>query len=109
MSQPALLVVCRGFAKGAGGTGVTVNFCDRGPHAHRGSRELRLRARGPALPWDEAQREITRLHRPQSLFQRPIEPQEIANMFAYLSSPLASATTDAAVRVDGGSVDSILP
>ncbi len=61
------------------------------------------------LPWEEAQRELMRRHRPQSLLQRLIEPAEIANLVAYLSSPLASATTGAAIRVDGGSVDSIIP
>jgi NAD(P)-dependent dehydrogenase (short-subunit alcohol dehydrogenase family) len=61
------------------------------------------------LPWEEAQREFMRLHRPQSLLQRLIEPEEIANMCVYLASPLASATTGAAVRVDGGYVDAILP
>jgi enoyl-[acyl-carrier-protein] reductase (NADH) len=61
------------------------------------------------LPWEEAQREFMRKHRPQSLLQRLIEPDEIANMVTYLSSPLASATTGAAVRVDGGYVDSIVP
>jgi enoyl-[acyl-carrier-protein] reductase (NADH) len=50
-----------------------------------------------------------RLHRPQSLLQRLIEPAEIANMVSYLASPLASATTGAAVRVDGGYVDAIVP
>ena len=30
-------------------------------------------------------------------------------MVTYLASPLASATTGAAVRVDGGYVDSIIP
>jgi enoyl-[acyl-carrier-protein] reductase (NADH) len=30
-------------------------------------------------------------------------------MVAYLASPLASATTGGAVRVDGGYVDAILP
>ncbi|WP_131725040.1 SDR family oxidoreductase, partial [Mycobacteroides abscessus] len=44
-----------------------------------------------------------------SLVQRLIEPVEIANLVVYLSSPLASATTGAAVRADGGYVDSILP
>ncbi len=48
-------------------------------------------------------------HRPQSLLQRLIEPEEIANMVVYLASPLASATTGGALRVDGGYVDSILP
>jgi NAD(P)-dependent dehydrogenase (short-subunit alcohol dehydrogenase family) len=46
---------------------------------------------------------------PQSLLQRLIEPAEIANMVAYLASPLASATTGGALRVDGGYVDSIVP
>ena len=41
--------------------------------------------------------------------RRLIDPEEIAHMVTYLSSPLASATTGAAVRVDGGYVDSILP
>ena len=50
-----------------------------------------------------------REHRPQSLLERLIEPNEIANMVAYLSSDLASATTGGAVRSDGGYVDSILP
>lgn len=50
-----------------------------------------------------------RTHRPQSLIQRLIEPEEIAHMVTYLASPQASATTGAAVGVDGGYVDSILP
>ena len=61
------------------------------------------------LPWDEAQREFMRKHRPQSLLQRLIEPEEIANMVVYLASPLSSATTGGALRVDGGYVDAILP
>jgi NAD(P)-dependent dehydrogenase (short-subunit alcohol dehydrogenase family) len=50
-----------------------------------------------------------RRHRPQSLLQRLIEPEEIAHMCVYLASPLASATTGGALRVDGGYVDAILP
>jgi len=64
---------------------------------------------GTDLPWDEAQRQFRREHRPQSLLQRLIEPQEIANMVTYLASDFASATTGGAVRVDGGYVDAILP
>jgi NAD(P)-dependent dehydrogenase (short-subunit alcohol dehydrogenase family) len=48
-------------------------------------------------------------HRPSSLIQRFIEPEEIADMVVYLSSENASATTGGALRVDGGYVDSILP
>lgn len=98
-----------GFAKEAAGTGVTVNSVIAGPTHTGGVEKFVYELVDPALPWDEAQREFMRLHRPQSLLQRLIEPEEIANMVAYLCSPLASATTGAAVRVDGGYVDSILP
>ena len=108
-SKTALLSVSRGFAKEAAGTGVTVNSVIAGP-THTGGVEDFVRSLvGDDLPWDEAQREFMRVHRPQSLIQRLIEPEEIANLVAYLSSPLASATTGAAVRVDGGYVDSIVP
>lgn len=108
-SKTALLSVSRGFAKEAAGTGVTVNSVVAGP-THTGGVEDFVRSLvGDDLPWDEAQREFMRVHRPQSLLQRLIEPEEIAHLVAYLSSPLASATTGAAVRVDGGYVDSIVP
>jgi len=109
MSKTALLAVSRGFAKEAAGSGVTVNSVIAGP-THTGGVEDFVRSLvGDELPWDEAQAEFMRVHRPQSLLQRLIEPEEIANLVAYLSSPLASATTGAAVRVDGGYVDSIVP
>ncbi|KAA1396001.1 SDR family NAD(P)-dependent oxidoreductase [Aeromicrobium ginsengisoli] len=109
MSKTALLAVSRGFAKEAAGSGVTVNSVIAGP-THTGGVEDFVRSLvGDELPWDEAQAEFMRVHRPQSLLQRLIEPEEIGNLVAYLSSPLASATTGAAVRVDGGYVDSIVP
>ena len=109
VSKTALLGVSRGFAKEAAGTGVTVNSVIAGPTHTGGVEKFVYELVSKDLPWDEAQREFMRLHRPQSLLQRLIEPQEIANLVAYLSSPLASATTGAAVRVDGGYVDSIVP
>ncbi|MFD6953300.1 oxidoreductase [Nocardiopsis sp. TSRI0078] len=109
VSKTALLAVSRGFAKEAAGTGVTVNSVIAGPTHTGGVEDFVYQLVDRDLPWEEAQREFMRLHRPQSLLQRLIEPEEIANMVAYLSSPLASATTGAAVRVDGGYVDSIIP
>jgi NAD(P)-dependent dehydrogenase (short-subunit alcohol dehydrogenase family) len=109
MSKTALLAVSRGFAKEAAGTGVTVNSVIAGPTRTGGVEDFVYQLVNRDLPWEEAQREFMRLHRPQSLLRRLIEPEEIANMVAYLSSPLASATTGAAVRVDGGYVDSIVP
>lgn len=108
-SKTALLAVSRGFAKAAAGTGVTVNSVIAGPTHTPGVEDFVYQLVDRSLPWEEAQREFMRVHRPQSLLQRLIEPEEIANLVCYLASPLASATTGAAVRVDGGYVDSIVP
>jgi len=119
VSKTALLAVSRGFAKDAAGTGVTVNSVIAGPTHTAGVEDFVYElvdkssgasgATGERLSWDDAQREFMRKHRPQSLLQRLIEPEEIANMVTYLASPLSSATTGGALRVDGGYVDSILP
>jgi NAD(P)-dependent dehydrogenase (short-subunit alcohol dehydrogenase family) len=109
VAKTALLAVSRGFAKEAAGSGVTVNSVIAGPTHTAGVEDFVYSLVSRDLPWDEAQREFMRLHRPQSLLQRLIEPAEIANMVVYLASPLASATTGGALRVDGGYVDSILP
>ncbi|WP_256107155.1 SDR family NAD(P)-dependent oxidoreductase [Streptomyces sp. ODS05-4] len=109
MSKTALLAVSRGFAKEAAGSGVTVNSVIAGPTHTGGVEDFVYELVDRDLPWDEAQRAFMREHRPQSLLQRLIEPEEIAHMVVYLSSPLASATTGGAVRVDGGYVDAILP
>ncbi|MFD3702098.1 SDR family NAD(P)-dependent oxidoreductase [Nocardia sp. NPDC058658] len=109
VSKTALLAVTRGFAKDAAGTGVTVNSVIAGPTHTAGVEEFVYELVDKSLPWDQAQREFMREHRPQSLIQRMIEPSEIANMVVYLSSTQASATTGGALRVDGGYIDAILP
>ncbi|MET0896429.1 MAG: SDR family oxidoreductase [Mycobacterium sp.] len=109
VSKTALLAVSRGFAKDAAGTGVTVNSVIAGPTHTAGVEDFVYQLVEKSLPWEEAQHEFMRLHRPQSLLQRLIEPEEIANMVVYLASPLSSATTGGALRVDGGYVDSIVP
>jgi len=109
VTKTALLALSRGFAKDAAGTGVTVNSVIAGPTHTGGVEDFVYQLVDKSLPWDEAQREFMRKHRPQSLLQRLIEPIEIANMVTYLASPLASATTGGALRVDGGYVDSIVP
>ncbi|MDN3359668.1 SDR family oxidoreductase [Actinomadura sp. DC4] len=109
MTKTALLAVSRGHAKAVAGTGVTVNTVVAGPTHTGGVEEFVAELVGDDLPWDEAQRRFMAEYRPNSLLQRLIEPEEIANMVVYLSSAAASATTGGALRVDGGYVDSILP
>jgi NAD(P)-dependent dehydrogenase (short-subunit alcohol dehydrogenase family) len=109
VTKTALLAVSRGFAKAMAGTGVTVNTVMAGPTHTEGVEDFVRALVGDELPWDEAQAAFMREHRPTSLIQRLIEPEEIANLVAYLSSDRASATTGGAIRVDGGYVDHILP
>jgi len=109
VTKTALLAVSRGFAKAMAGTGVTVNSVIAGPTHTEGVEDFVRELVGDDLPWDEAQAAFVREHRPASLLERLIEPGEIANLVAYLSSDLASATTGGALRVDGGYVDAILP
>lgn len=46
-------------------------------------------------------------NRPSSIMRRAASVDEVANMVVYACSPQASATTGAALRVDGGVVDSL--
>jgi NAD(P)-dependent dehydrogenase (short-subunit alcohol dehydrogenase family) len=109
VTKTALLAVSRGFAKAMAGTGVTVNAVMAGPTHTEGVEDFVRELVGDDLPWDEAQHEFMKRHRPHSLIRRLIEPGEIANMVAYLSSDHASATTGGALRVDGGYVDYVVP
>jgi NAD(P)-dependent dehydrogenase (short-subunit alcohol dehydrogenase family) len=109
VTKTALLGVSRGFAKAMAGTGVTVNAIMAGPTHTEGVEDFVRSMVGDDLPWDEAQVEFMRRHRPTSLVQRLIEPEEIANLVVYLASEHASATTGGAIRVDGGYVDYVVP
>jgi len=109
VTKTALLGVTRGFAKAVAGSGVTVNTVIAGPTHTPGVEEFVESLVGTEGSWEERQSAFMRDHRPQSLVQRLLEPEEIAHAVVYLCSDLASATTGAAVRADGGYVDSILP
>lgn len=108
VTKTAQLGVARGYAKALAGTGVTVNSVIAGPTHTEGVEDF-VRGLVGDLPWEEAEATFMREHRPNSVIQRLIEPVEIANLVAYLSSDLSSATTGGALRVDGGIADHILP
>ncbi|MFU7332772.1 SDR family oxidoreductase, partial [Pseudomonas aeruginosa] len=50
---------------------------------------------------------FVRQHRSSSIIQRLATPEEVANLVVYTCSTQASATTGAALRVDGGVLDSL--
>ena len=54
------------------------------------------------------EREFFQQARPSSVIQRFATTEEVASMIAYVCSTAASATTGAALRVDGGVIRAIV-
>ncbi len=52
--------------------------------------------------------DFVKTHRPSSIIGRAATVEEVANMVVYIASPQASETTGAALRVDGGVIDTIM-
>jgi NAD(P)-dependent dehydrogenase (short-subunit alcohol dehydrogenase family) len=103
MTKTAQLAVARGMAESVPGTGVTINSVLPGPTLTEGVREML--GHGETADEDavrRAGREFIANERPTSLLGRLATPEEVANMVVYIASEQASATTGAAVRVDGG-------
>jgi NAD(P)-dependent dehydrogenase (short-subunit alcohol dehydrogenase family) len=108
MTKTAQLAVSRGIAESVPGTGVTVNAVLPGPTLTEGVSEfLETLAKDRGVSVEEMAVELIKSLRPSSLIKRWATPEEVANPVVYLCSEAASATTGAAVRVDGGVVRSI--
>ncbi len=107
-SKTANLSISRGLAKRVAGTGVTVNAVLPGPTLSDGVRTmLEKRATEAGVSVDDAAKAFVKAKRPSSIIQRAATVEEVANMVVYVCSAQASATTGAALRVDGGVVDTI--
>lgn len=102
MTKTAQLAISRGIAETTKGTQVTVNAILPGPTLSEGVKKFA--GIGEENTRGEIENNFFKTERPSSLIQRFAEPQEIANMVAYVASPLSSATNGAALRVDGGVV-----
>ena len=109
VSKTADVALARGLAKRMAGTGVTVNSVLPGPTLSEGVAAMLEdeRAKGDRAIEDVAADFVT-AHRSGSLIRRAATVEEVANMVVYLASPLASATTGAALRVDGGIIDTLM-
>jgi NAD(P)-dependent dehydrogenase (short-subunit alcohol dehydrogenase family) len=108
MTKTAQLAVSRGLAELTRGTKVTVNSVLPGPTRSEGIIDfLRSTSSNPNATAEQLEAEFFANVRPSSLIQRMTEPEEVANLVAYVASPLSSATNGAALRVDGGVVPTI--
>lgn len=108
VSKTADVSLARGLAKRMAGTGVTVNSILPGPTLSEGVAAMLKDAVAAGKTLEEAGADFVKAHRPSSIIQRPASVEEVANMAVYIASPLASATTGAALRVDGGVIDFIV-
>jgi NAD(P)-dependent dehydrogenase (short-subunit alcohol dehydrogenase family) len=104
MSKAAQIAVARGIAESCARTGVTVNSILPGPTLD--SDDPRAAARFGGRSQADVEEQFFKNQRPTSLIKRFARTEEVASLVAYVASPLSSATTGAALRVDGGVVKS---
>jgi len=105
MTKTAQLAISRGLAEQVAGTGVTVNAVLPGPTRSEGlSGYVKAAAQAQGVSEDAIEQQFLTHMRPTSLIKRFATTDEVANMVVYVCSEQASATTGAALRVDGGVV-----
>lgn len=103
MTKTAQLAVSRGVAESVAGTGVTVNSILPGPTRSETLRHwMKSLSDSKGISQEEAERDFLKENRPTSLIGRFATTEEVANLVVYVCSSQASATTGAALRVDGG-------
>ena len=108
VTKTAQIALARGLAELTRGTAVTVNSVLPGPTLSEGVETfVKSLATQNGQSEAEAAANFVKQHRPTSLLQRFASVDEIANMVVYVASKEASATNGAALRAEGGIVNSI--
>jgi NAD(P)-dependent dehydrogenase (short-subunit alcohol dehydrogenase family) len=105
MTKTAQLAVSRGLAEAVAGTGVTVNAVLPGPTRSEILGDyMAMQAKENGTSQEEEEQAFLQALRPTTLINRFATTDEVANLIVYACSEQASATTGAALRVDGGIV-----
>jgi NAD(P)-dependent dehydrogenase (short-subunit alcohol dehydrogenase family) len=109
VTKTAQIAVARGLAETLAGTNVTVNSVLPGPTASEAvGRFVTQAAAATGKDAAELERDFFTTLRPSSILKRFATTAEVASLIAYVCSAKASATTGAALRVDGGVVRAIV-
>jgi len=107
-TKTAQLSIARGLAQLTRGSAVTVNSVLPGPTMSEGVETfVKDLAKQNGQSVEEAASNFVKQHRPTSLLQRFASTEEIANLVVYVCSKQASATNGAALRAEGGIVNTI--
>jgi NAD(P)-dependent dehydrogenase (short-subunit alcohol dehydrogenase family) len=108
-TKTAQLAIARGLAESVAGTGVTVNSILAGPTRSEGvTGFVSGLAAQRGVDEEQVEKEFFENIRPSSLIKRFAKTEEVASLVVYVASARSSATTGAAIRVDGGVVRSIV-
>lgn len=107
VTKAAQIAAARGLAESLAGTAITVNSILPGPTSSRGVGDfVEAMALEQGKSVEAFEQDFFEHVRPTSLIKRFATTEEVASLVTYIASPLASATTGAALRVDGGVIKS---
>jgi NAD(P)-dependent dehydrogenase (short-subunit alcohol dehydrogenase family) len=108
VSKSAQLAIARGMAQMCAGTRVTVNSVLPGPTWSEGVEGfVNDIAKAKGISAKAVEEDFFKAVRPNSLIKRFASVEEVADMVAFVVSPLASATNGASLRCEGGIVPTI--
>lgn len=105
-SKATQLSISRSLAELTKGTAVTVNAVLPGPTETESLKSF-IQSVNPGLSYAEAERKFMDENRPSSLIYRLAKPAEVANVVGFLSSESAAVINGAAIRAEGGTVQTI--
>jgi NAD(P)-dependent dehydrogenase (short-subunit alcohol dehydrogenase family) len=109
MTKTAQVAVARGIAQTVATTGVTSNAVLVGPTSSEGANTfVQSLARQQGKSFAEIEKEFFVSARPTSLLKRFETPEEVASVVAFLAGNQSAIINGAAIRAEGGVVQSIL-